>query len=167
MRVPLDPDVAMPLRHSRLRLLALAIVVISGTAQAKRDEPARLDLPANATTAQFAEQRGQIEAAIKDAEAYAELRASDRRQVRESLDRMNGQIEVSGSLAALSDADRKALLAQQEDLNAVLKTAHGDSRMVCKREKEIGSNFRRTVCMTVAQRRRMSEQAQIMGLPQS
>ena len=157
----------MTLRLPRLRLLALAALLCAGAAQAKRDDAARLDLPADATPSQLAQQREQIEGAIKDTEAYAELRAADRQQVRESLDRMAGQIEAAGSLAALSEADRAALMAQQEEVNALLETAHGDSRMICKREKEIGSNFRRSVCMTVAQRRRMSEQAQQFSPPQS
>ena len=157
----------MALGFPNLRLLALALVVISGSAQAKRDEPARLELAADATTASLAEQRAAIEGAIKDADDYAELRAADRKQVRDALDRMAGQLETAGSLAALSEAERSALLAQQDEVNGILSTAHGDSRMVCKREKEIGSNFRRNVCMTVAQRRRMSEQAQQFSPPQS
>lgn len=157
----------MALGKPTLRLLAFAVLAFSFTAQAKRDEPARLELAADATTTSLAEQRVLIEGAIKDADDYAELRAADRKQVREALDRMAGQLETAGSLAALSDADRGALLAQQDEVNGILETAHGDSRMVCKREKEIGSNFRRNVCMTVAQRRRMSEQAQQMGQPQS
>jgi len=56
-----DPDIAMPSRLSKLRLLTLAFLVISGTARAKREEPARLDLPANATATQLAEQRGQAD----------------------------------------------------------------------------------------------------------
>lgn len=150
-----------------LRLLALALVVFTGTADAKRDEPARLELAADATMASLTEQRERIEGALKDSEDYAELRASDRKQIRDALDRMAGQLESAGSLAALADADRRALLGQQDEVNGILETAHGDSRMVCKREKEIGSNFRRSVCMTVAQRRRMSEQAQQFSPPQS
>lgn len=157
----------MALGNSKLRLLALALVVSCGTVQAKRDEPARLELAADATTASLAEQRAMIEGAIKDADDYAELRAADRKQVRDALDAMAGQLDGAGSLAALSDVDRKALLAQQDEVNGILEVAHGDSRLVCKREKEIGSNFRRNVCMTVAQRRRLSEQAQQFSVPQS
>lgn len=157
----------MPSRHSSTCLLALALAVLSCTVQAKREEAARLDLPANATPSHLAEQREQIEVAIKDADSYGELRASDRKQMRASLDRIAGQIEAAGSLAALADSDRKTLLDQQDEVNSVLDTAYVDSRVVCKREKEIGSNFRRSVCMSVAQRRRMSEQAQQFGAPQS
>jgi hypothetical protein len=157
----------MSLGNAKLRLLALALVAFSCTVQAKRDEPARLELAADATTASLSEQRALIEGAIKDADDYAELRAADRKQVRDALDRMAGQLETAGSLASLSQTDRADLLARQDEVNGILETAHGDSRMVCKREKEIGSNFRRNVCMTVAQRRRMSESAQSMGQPQS
>lgn len=161
------PDVIMPLRHNCIRLLAVALVLLSSAAQAKREDAARLDLPANATLTHLAQQREQIEVAIKDADAYGELRASDRKQMRASLDSIAGQIEAAGSLGELAEGDRKALMAQQDAVNSVLETAYGDSRIVCKREKEIGSNFRRSVCMSVAQRRRMSGQAQQFSQPQS
>lgn len=157
----------MTLGTAPLRLLAFALLVFVGSAEAKRNEPARLELAADATTESVAVQRAGIESAIKDSEDYAELRASDRKLVRAALDQIAGQLETAGSLAALSETDRTALLAQQDEINGILTTAHGDSRMVCKREKEMGSNFRRTVCMSVAQRRRMSESAQMMGRPQS
>jgi hypothetical protein len=157
----------MALRNPKLRLLALALVAFSFTAQAKRDEAARLELSADATTATLAEQRASIEGAIKDTEDYVELRASDRKQVRDAMDQMATQLETAGTLAALSDTDRKALLAQQDEVNAILKTAHGDSRLVCTREKEMGSNFRRSVCLTVAQRRRQADSAQQMNRPGS
>lgn len=157
----------MALRNAKLRLLALALVAFSFGAQAKRDEPARLQLAADATTASLAEQRALIEGAIKQGDDYAELPASDRKAVRDALDQMAGQLETAGSLAALPEPGRKAVLAQQDAVNGILQSAHGDSRRVCKREREIGSNFRRNVCMTVAQRRRMSEQAQQFSPPQS
>lgn len=157
----------MALGNSRLHLLAFALVAFSCTAQAKRDEPARLELAADATTASLAEQREAIEGAIKDSEDYVELRASDRKQVRDAMDQMATQLEAAGSLSALADANRAALLAQQEEVNQILETAHGDSRMVCTREKEMGSNFRRSVCLTVGQRRRQADSAQQMTRPGS
>lgn len=157
----------MALGNPKLRLLALALVAFSFTAQAKRDEPARLALAADATTTSLAEQRAGIEDAIKDSEDYVELRASDRKQLRDAMDGMARQLDAAGSVAALPEAGRVALLAQQDEVNAVLKTAHADSRLVCTREKEMGSNFRRSVCLTVAQRRRQADSAQQMARPQS
>lgn len=153
----------MPLGPPKHYLFALALAAFSCAANAKREEPAHLNLPADATAVQLAAQREQIERAIKNTEQYAELRASDGKRVRDLLDGMASQLEAAGSLAALPEADRRALLEEQDSINAVLGTAYGDSRLVCKREKEIGSNFRRTVCMTVAQRRKMSDDAQMMG----
>lgn len=157
----------MTLGKPSLRLLAFAVLAFSFTAQAKRDEPARLELAADATTASLSEQRAGIEGAIKDSEDYVELRSSDRKQVSDALDRMAAQLETAGSLAALTESERKAVLEQQEEINGILKTAHGDSRMVCTREKEMGSNFRRSVCLTVAQRRRQADGARQTTRPES
>lgn len=157
----------MALGTAPLPLLVFALLVFGGAAHAKRDEPARLELAADATTASLAEQRAGIEGAITDNDDYVELRASDRKQVLDALDLMAVQLETAGSLAALPDAEREALLARQDEVNAVLKTAHGDSRLVCTREKEMGSNFRRSVCLTVAQRRRQADSAQQMARPQN
>ena len=44
MRAPFDPETNMALGKTKLRLLALAVLALSFTAQAKRDEPARLEL---------------------------------------------------------------------------------------------------------------------------
>ena len=168
MRVPYEPDPSMALARFSPRLLALALALTAfhGTAQAKRDEPVSLALPADATSIQLAEQRKQIEGALQDPDDYAELRASDRTQVRDSLDQMAGQLEAAGSLAALSDADRAALLSRQEEVNAILATAYDDSRTTCIREQQMGSNFRRSVCKTVAERRRLMEQSKMSGQQQ-
>lgn len=167
MRAPLVADTLMTFGSSALRLLALSLLIAGGSAHAKREEPARLALAADATADHLQQQRDQIEQALKDTQDYAELRASDRQKLRDTMDQMARQLETAGSLAALADADRSAVLSQQDQVNSVLETGRNDSRVVCTREKEMGSNFRRSVCLTVAQRRRTAEQAQMMTRPQS
>lgn len=142
-----------------LRLLACGLLLCTGMAQAKRSEPVRIELAPDATPAQLEEQRKQLEAAISGTDDYAEMRATDRTHVDEALERMSGQLDAAGTLASLPAADRVALLDELEQVNDILATAHDESRKVCKREPEIGSNRLRSVCMTAAQRRRQSEDA--------
>ena len=51
-------------------------------------------------------------------------------------------------------------LDEAEEVNETLETARHDSRIVCTREATMGSNRTRRVCLTVAQRRRQSGDAQ-------
>lgn len=149
--------------RSRLAcVLLLALPLGTGLAQAKAAPEVLLDLQAAPTAEAFEARREQITLAIADKEAFAELRAADRKVVLDTLGHIGTKLEASGSVAALDDGERSALLQRQAELNSILETARKDSRLVCTREKTMGSNFRRSVCMTVAQRRRNSEQAQGM-----
>jgi hypothetical protein len=85
------------------------------------------------------------------------MRASDRSRMDKTLDRISVQIGDAGTLAALPDAEQRTVREEVEQVNALLSTAHADSRKVCQREPVIGSNRLRSVCMTAGQRRRQSE----------
>ncbi|MDD9888717.1 MAG: hypothetical protein OXU66_10725 [Gammaproteobacteria bacterium] len=51
-------------------------------------------------------------------------------------------------------------IRSQADVDAYNATVSGESnKLVCTRERVIGSNIRQFVCMTVAQRERIAEQA--------
>lgn len=153
----------MPVATRSLRLIALALLLGTGLVHAKSKTPeARLELAPTATAQEFAAQRESIESAIADKEAYAELRAEDRRMVVTSLDQIAARLAASESVQALPADQQTALAAEQAEVNQILERAHADSRLVCTREKEMGSNFRRNVCLTVAQRRRNADQARGM-----
>jgi hypothetical protein len=151
-----------PLIHS----IALVCLLVALPAAAKRDDTVQLKLGPTTTATEFATQRQQIEAAIKHPEHYVEMRAEDRKVVSEALEKMGGQLESAGSVAALDEPARNALLAEQDDLNKRLEQAYHDSRLVCVREKVIGSSMRRNVCLTVAQRRRTADEGRGMVRPE-
>jgi hypothetical protein len=156
----------MTLRLPVVQFIALACLLAALPVAAKRDETVQLNLGPATTATEFAIQRQQIETAIKHPEHYVEMRAEDRRVVSDALERMGGQLESAGSVAALDESTRKALLAEQDDLNRRLEQAHYDSRVVCAREKVIGSSMRRNVCLTVAQRRRAADEGRGMVRPE-
>lgn len=147
-------------------LLALALLIMALPASAKREETVQLALGPGTTASEFESQRQRIEAAIKHPEHYAEMRAEDRKGVRDALDRIGSQLEAAGSVAALDESVRAALVAEQGDVNKRLEQAHHDSRLVCTREKVIGSSMRRNVCLTVAQRRRTADEARGLVQPE-
>ena len=112
----------------------------------------------------FEAQRGAIIAALDDGKTYSEIGATDLQTVRESLDRISTWLGDADSVEQLPDANRVRIFNEQEKINTLLTRAHADSRLVCRREKPIGSNRPTNTCQTVAERRRMRENAvQYMG----
>ncbi|HEU0153362.1 MAG TPA: hypothetical protein VFQ84_08465 [Arenimonas sp.] len=143
------------------RLLFIGLLLAATTVDAKRgDEDVGLSLADTTTHADFQAQRAAIDEALAEPEQYSEMSRSSRSSLQASLDAIAARLEASGSLAAMSDAERDALAADAEDVNEMLETARHDSRIVCTREATMGSNRTRRVCLTVAQRRRQSEGAQ-------
>lgn len=108
----------------------------------------------------LAEQITRIEIELNDGETYSELALPERSRVREALTRMRAVVEQYPEQKALPESARMALFNDQQVVNTVLTQAREDSRLICKREKAIGSNFPVTQCMTVAQRERIKAQAQ-------
>lgn len=105
----------------------------------------------------FAAQRAQIERDLADGKTYAEISAGDRAKVRESLNRISGELEGVESIDELNDTAKARVLNDQEQINQILTAAKADSRLVCTREAKTGSNRKVTICQTVAERNRRRE----------
>ncbi len=108
----------------------------------------------------FEAQRNAIIKALGDGKTYSEISPDDRQRVTTSLDR------IAGLLGGVQDVDQLAVEArvevfnEQELVNTLLTEAREDSRLVCTREKKVGSHRTTTMCRTVAERRRDMEQSQ-------
>ena len=63
--------------------------------------------------------------------------------------------------ASIPAAAKTDLFSDQQIVNTVLTQAREDSRLICRREKATGSNFAVTQCLTLAQRERMKNDAQL------
>ena len=111
-------------------------------------------------TAAFDAQRSVILAALQDGKTYAEIKAEDGREVRASLDRIAGLLDGRPTVASLSEAEKVKVFNEQEVVNTILTRARADSRVVCTRERRVGSHRTTSVCYTVAERRRMHDQTQ-------
>lgn len=107
----------------------------------------------------FAEQRGDLIEKL-DSDLYREISDESKAQVVQALDRMQQRLDGVTSIDQLSEADKVAVFNDQELVNTLLTNAAADSRLICKREKTLGSNMRSNSCLTVAERRRRQEESQ-------
>ena len=135
------------------KLMLLVMLMAPGVVLAKQAE-----LPFRAGES-FQTQQQKVRADLLGGEVYSEISAEDRQRVVQALDRMSGLIG-EGSAESLSPVNKAQVFNDQELVNTVLTRAREDSRLVCRREKTIGSNMPSTQCFTVAERERMKRGAQ-------
>ena len=107
----------------------------------------------------FTEQRAAVEAEMQPGGRFGEIGQDERRQVDEAFDRMQAVLAGKSSMDELRQDDRVALINDQELVNALLTKAKTDSRMVCKRERRVGSHRLTSTCRTAAEWKRASEQS--------
>ncbi|ATD68380.1 MULTISPECIES: hypothetical protein [Luteimonas] len=108
----------------------------------------------------FEAQRQAILQALADGEVYKEISPEDMQIVRDSLARMSGLLGDVQDVGRLPELTRVEIFNEQGRVNALLTRAHADSRLVCRREKPVGSNRSINRCMTVAERNRERDNAQ-------
>lgn len=89
---------------------------------------------------------------------YANLSGSERDQLLTRQARMLRMIEGKKMSAELKEAEKIELFNTLEWIAAVVND-EDDERMVCERLTVVGSNVKKRVCMTVAQKRIASELA--------
>ncbi|TQM17482.1 hypothetical protein FB548_0867 [Pseudoxanthomonas sp. 3HH-4] len=139
--------------------MALMLLLFAATAHgASRDKSAKpqaldLDKP-------LPEQVELIQKQLDDGETYAEIAAADRAKVKESLARFASIINESGG--SLNPEQKTQLANERNEINQILSQAAADSRLICRREAQIGSLRTTTQCKTVAERRRDAQEAQDM-----
>lgn len=108
-------------------------------------------------TADFGAKRTAIEQALAGDEAYAEVTPEARSRALALMAEMGMLIERTGSVEALPPAEKVEVFNRQEELNQILTRAAADSRLVCRRERPVGSKMPVNSCKTVAERRRVRE----------
>jgi hypothetical protein len=135
----------------RYTVLVLALLV-AGAAEAKRDEaPVKMS-----ESEPVAAQIERVQAAL-NSEHYSEITQEEKGRVQQALGRIQQKMEGHSLSSELNAQDRTAVFNDQELVNTVLAKAKEDSRLVCRRERSTGSNMQQSVCMTVAQRRRATD----------
>lgn len=141
------------MKHSLLLAVLVTGLALSTAASAKDNAPV---LQPGKPLLQQIEQ---IEKQLNDGETYSELGGADRTRVRETLARLRGAGEQYAEGASMPESVRTQVFNDQEVVNTLLTQAREDSRLICRREKAIGSNRTTTQCSTVAERARQREAA--------
>nr|WP_164280962.1 hypothetical protein [Stenotrophomonas indicatrix] len=141
------------MKHSLLLAILATGLALTASAQGKGKEPVLQ--PGKPLLAQIE----QIEKQLSDGETYSELSGADRTRVRETLSRLRGVGEQYANGVGMPESVQTKVLNDQEVVNVLLTQAREDSRLICRREKAIGSNRTTTQCSTVAERARQREAA--------
>lgn len=139
----------------RFGFFILLSLAASTAYAAPNKSAAGLDLNAS-----FMQQKERIERDLGDGETYAEISSQDRATVREALNRIAGKLDMAGGVESLTGQQKADVFNDQEKINTILTKASEDSRLVCRRERKVGSHREITECLTVAERRRNYENAQ-------
>ena len=106
----------------------------------------------------FRAYREQVLTDLDKGERYSEISSQDRATVTQSLQTMQTMVEKANGSVDQLDADEKvAFFNHQEAVRGILSGAEADSRMVCKRERRVGSQMLQSRCRTVADARRQRE----------
>ncbi|MNM79706.1 hypothetical protein D3C81_916480 [compost metagenome] len=106
----------------------------------------------------FAAQAQQVRADLAG-ETYGEITQDDKRKVNAALQRLDAALADGADINSLNEAEKVQVFNDQELINTVLMKARADSRVVCKREKTVGSHRAVSQCLTVAERRRLREES--------
>lgn len=104
----------------------------------------------------YAEQRLRIMNDLQGGEVYSEISAENRMRVVDALGRIDALLGKGGH-ASLPDKDKIEVFNDQDLVNTLLTQAREDSRLVCRRERPVGSNRPQNICITVAARRQARE----------
>lgn len=145
--------------RNMLLAVGLLLPLICTATETRADQP--LDLAQS-----FAEQARQIRQHLQS-DTYAEISQEDRRNVQAALSRMEAATQGTADIAAMDGGEKTRLFNDQEIVNTILTKARADSRVVCKREKTVGSHRAVNQCLTVAERRRLRDEArELLGANQ-
>ncbi len=137
------------------------LLVFAASAEAKIDSQGRSSAGSLDVHSPFESQRQQILGDLDGGEKYSEISKQDADKVRGALSRMAQQLaSVEGAVSGLSADQLAVVFNDQELVNAILTQAGEDSRLVCTRERPVGSRRPITHCMTVAEKRRHREEVQ-------
>jgi hypothetical protein len=114
----------------------------------------------------FAAQVAEIEAGMQAGGPFAGLEQPKQARVRKLLADMADILDGVDSVERLSQPDVARLFNAQEEANALLTGRPMNERMVCKRERKLGTNLNHMNCQVVAERdqRRFRDQQSIIDL---
>jgi hypothetical protein len=99
----------------------------------------------------FDQLRDEVVKEMRDGGRFGEIGDEARAEVVAALDTMAELLDGRDSFGHLDEEEKIRLFNAQEIANTYLTVAREDSRMVCKRERKVGSHFKTSICHTVAE----------------
>jgi Skp family chaperone for outer membrane proteins len=132
-----------------IRFAALALALAASSFVHAKTAPEGIPI----APAEFAQARPEVEEIIRKSDRYRSLDRNERKEITDALDRMEKSLASVSAVDELDPKQRTQLFNDQETVNQALTQAQGDTKVICKREKKVGTNFRVTQCATVAELR--------------
>jgi len=119
-----------------------------------------VEKPVAADTAQkFNDVAAAVRKEMQAGGRYEFIRADEKAKAETDLETMGAMLQKSGSASAMSEADQLKLFNTQEHLNGIL--SHSDAnRLVCQKDRPVGSNIPVTTCKTFGEIERNRRDAQ-------
>jgi hypothetical protein len=148
--------------HSRLSLLLflmLTFVSLNSAADGKENGGVNEKPVAADTPEKFAPIAAQIRADMNTGGRYEFITATDRAKVGVDLNAMQGLLQKSGSVAAMTADEKVQLFNYQENLNGLL-THHDSNRLVCQHNAPLGTHIPVTTCHTVGEIERVRRESE-------
>lgn len=140
-------------------ILASFILLFSGSVLAASSDAVQLDV----TKPNFIQQKDTILKAVNTDVNYGEISPADRVVVDKALSNISDQFKDVQTFSTLQADVQQQVLVDQKNLNDALRQAKKDSRMICKMEPTLGSNFDKKVCRTAAQLKRENDKVRDEG----
>jgi len=137
--------------HDFVYPLAAFLMAVAAPAAALSDPPAEVAAPPmlpDSGPRSFPAARDRILADLEARDVYVHIRESERREVIKALERMGQVLEGVDDLAQLTPEQRAALLNDQETVNTLLTQAWQQGQLICKRDRTVGTRFKKTQCKT-------------------
>ncbi|MBK9495049.1 MAG: hypothetical protein BWZ07_01569 [Alphaproteobacteria bacterium ADurb.BinA280] len=125
---------------------ALLLLLWTGVAVSAKDQEAHQI----ALDGGFASTRDAIIKEVERGDLYREITEAQKQTLFAGLDEIDRRLQTR---TGASDEAKKL----QQDLNALLLQVAADSKLICRRERGLGSNIPTRICMTVAARKRQEE----------
>ena len=144
------------LRSFRPAALAVMLVFLAGASAAHAARPVTATQAPDAIRTQVDKIHAEAKAGKR---GWDNISAEKKTQLTTARDRVVALLDGKKNAAELQEQERTELTQVLNDINTLAKEAD-DERMVCTREKAVGSNFPIETCMTVAQRRAQREASQ-------
>ncbi len=134
-----------------IRSIFIALTALACCTLASASEKVEKVVSAD-TAAKFTLLAAHIRSEMEEGGRYEYITGRSRQEVDDGLDRMAAMIGARGSVDAMSNQEKVALFNVQEKVNGLLAQNASD-RLVCRREKPVGSNIPMNICHTVAELR--------------